>query len=60
VRSDPCRASSACVVSVRSRARCSRDRVTFSGTARPSNAIVDLRLRAVPSPSKSRRRERRR
>ena len=37
-----------------------RDRVTFSGTARPSNAIVDLGLRGSPPPSKSRRRERRR
>ena len=37
-----------------------RDRVTFSGTARPSNAIVDLGLRSSPPPSKSRRRERRR
>jgi DNA uptake protein ComE-like DNA-binding protein len=36
-----------------------RERVTFSGTARPSNAIVDLGLRGS-SPSKSRRRERRR
>jgi len=36
------------------------DRVTFSGTARPSNAIVDLGLRGSPSPPKSRRRERRR
>jgi hypothetical protein len=37
-----------------------RDRVTFSGTARPSNAIVDLGLRGSPPPPKSRRRERRR
>ena len=37
-----------------------RDRVTFSGTARPSNAIVDLGLRSSPPPPKSRRRERRR
>ncbi len=37
-----------------------RDRVTFSGTARPSNAIVDLGLRGSPPSSKSRRRERRR
>jgi hypothetical protein len=37
-----------------------RDRVTFSGTARPSNAIVDLGLRGSPPPPKSSRRERRR
>jgi len=37
-----------------------RGRVTFSGTVRPSNAIVDYRLSPVPVPSKSRRRERRR
>jgi DNA uptake protein ComE-like DNA-binding protein len=37
-----------------------RDRVTFSGTARPSNAIVDLRLRGTSPPLKSRRREHRR
>jgi DNA uptake protein ComE-like DNA-binding protein len=36
------------------------DRVTFSGTARPSNAIVDLGLRGSPPPPMSRRRERRR
>ena len=35
-----------------------RDRVTFSGTARPSNAIVDLGLRRSTPPPKSRRRER--
>ena len=34
-------------------------RVTFSGTARPSNAVVDPRLRSPPTQSKSRRRERR-
>ena len=34
-------------------------RVTFSGTARPSNAVVDPRLRSPPAQSKSRRRERR-
>jgi hypothetical protein len=34
-------------------------RVTFSGTARPSNALADQRLRSPPSPSKSPRRERR-
>jgi competence protein ComEA len=33
-------------------------RVTFSGTARPSNAVVDPRLRSVPPSSKSPRRER--
>lgn len=36
-----------------------RSRVTFSGTARQSNAVVDPRLRSLPSQSKSRRRERR-
>jgi competence protein ComEA len=36
-----------------------RPRVTFSGTARQSNAVVDPRLRSLPSQSKSRRRERR-
>jgi len=36
-----------------------RERVTFSGTARPSNAVVDHRLRSSPPPSKSPRRERR-
>ena len=34
-------------------------RVTFSGTARPSNAVADPRLRSSPSSSKSSRRERR-
>ena len=34
-------------------------RVTFSGTARPSNAVVGARLSASPPSSKSRRRERR-
>ena len=34
-------------------------RVTFSGSARQSNAVVDPRLRSLSSPSKSRRRERR-
>jgi hypothetical protein len=33
-------------------------RVTFSGTARPSNAVADPRLRSSPSSSKSSRRER--
>jgi competence protein ComEA len=33
-------------------------RVTFSGTARPPNAIVDTRLRSHPTRSKSSRRER--
>jgi DNA uptake protein ComE-like DNA-binding protein len=37
-----------------------RDRVTFSGTARPSNAIVESRLSATAARSTSRRRERRR
>jgi competence protein ComEA len=37
-----------------------RDRVTFSGSARPSNAIVDQRLRSIPKSSKSRHRERQR
>ena len=36
-----------------------RPRVTFSGSARQSNAVVDPRLRSVSPPSKSRRRERR-
>ena len=36
-----------------------RARVTFSGTARPSNAVVDPRLRSPPASSKSPRRERR-
>ena len=36
-----------------------RERVTFSGTARPSNAVVDPRLRSPPASSKSRHRERR-
>jgi competence protein ComEA len=40
-------------------ARALRERVTFSGTARPSNAVVDPRLRSPPSPSKSPRRDRR-
>jgi competence protein ComEA len=35
-----------------------RARVTFSGTARPSNAVVDPRLRSSPPSSKSHRRER--
>ena len=35
------------------------ERVTFSGTARPSNAVVDPRLRSPPASSKSRHRERR-
>jgi hypothetical protein len=35
-----------------------RGRVTFSGTARPSNAVVDPRLRSFPTSSKSPRRER--
>lgn len=34
-------------------------RVTFSGTARPSNAVVDSRLRSTSASSKSSRRERR-
>jgi competence protein ComEA len=34
------------------------DRVTFSGTARPSNAVADPRLRSSSTPSKSSRRER--
>lgn len=34
-------------------------RVTFSGTARPSNAVVDPRLRSFSTSSKSPRRERR-
>jgi competence protein ComEA len=37
-----------------------RPRVTFSGTARQSNAVVDPRLRSLSTQSKSRRRERRR
>ena len=36
-----------------------KGRVTFSGTARPSDAVVDPRLRSFPPPSKSSRRERR-
>jgi competence protein ComEA len=44
----------------RSLAAALRDRVTFSGSARPSNAIVDPRLRSIPTSSKSRRRERQR
>jgi competence protein ComEA len=36
-----------------------RERVTFSGTARPSNAVVDHRLRSPPPAAKSPRRERR-
>jgi competence protein ComEA len=36
-----------------------RERVTFSGTARPSDAVVDNRLRSPPPRSKSSRRERR-
>ena len=36
-----------------------RARVTFSGTARPSNAVVDHRLRSPTPTSKSPRRERR-
>ena len=36
-----------------------RARVTFSGTVRQSNAVVDSRLRSLSSQSKSRRRERR-
>jgi competence protein ComEA len=36
-----------------------RARVTFSGTVRQSNAVVDPRLTSVPGQSKSRRRERR-
>jgi competence protein ComEA len=36
-----------------------RTRVTFSGTARQSNAVVDSRLRGVSPKSKSRRSERR-
>jgi len=35
-----------------------RTRVTFSGTARPSNAVVDPRLRSLSTSSKSHRRER--
>lgn len=35
-----------------------RDRVTFSGTARPSNAVVGPRLRSAPSSSRSTRRGR--
>jgi competence protein ComEA len=37
-----------------------RDRVTFSGSVRPSNAVVDPRLRSIPASPKSHRRERRR
>jgi hypothetical protein len=33
-------------------------RVTFSGTARPSDAVVESRLRSPSSPSKSSRRGR--
>ena len=40
-------------------ARTLHGRVTFSGTARPSNAVVDPRLRSFPPSSKSSRRERR-
>jgi DNA uptake protein ComE-like DNA-binding protein len=40
-------------------ARTLHGRVTFSGTARPSNAVVDPRLRSLPPSSKSSRRERR-
>lgn len=36
-----------------------RARVTFSGTARPSNAVVDSRLRSTSASSTSPRRERR-
>jgi hypothetical protein len=36
-----------------------KGRVTFSGTARPSDAVVDPRLRRSSPPSKSSRRERR-
>jgi len=36
-----------------------KGRVTFSGTARPSDAVVDPRLRSSSPPSKSSRRERR-
>ena len=36
-----------------------KGRVTFSGTARPSDAVVDPRLRTSSPPSKSSRRERR-
>ena len=36
-----------------------RERVTFSGTARPSDAVVDNRLRSPPPRPKSSRRERR-
>ena len=35
-----------------------KGRVTFSGTARPSDAVVDPRLRSLSPPSKSSRRER--
>jgi competence protein ComEA len=35
-----------------------RERVTFSGTARPSNAVVDPRLRSAPPSSRSTRRGR--
>jgi Helix-hairpin-helix motif len=40
-------------------ARTLHGRVTFSGTARPSNAVVDPRLRSLSPSSKSSRRERR-
>lgn len=40
-------------------ARTLRARVTFSGTARPSNAVVDHRLRSPPTSPKPPRRERR-
>jgi hypothetical protein len=36
-----------------------KGRVTFSGTARPSDAVVDPRLRSSSPPSKSSRRARR-
>ena len=36
------------------------DRVTFSGSVRPSNAVEDQRLRGIPASPKSRRRVRRR
>jgi competence protein ComEA len=39
-------------------AKALRDRVTFSGTARPSNAVVGHGLRSPSRPSKSHRRER--
>jgi competence protein ComEA len=39
-------------------ARTLRERVTFSGTARPSNAVAEQRLRSLSPPSKPPRRRR--